>query len=52
MIPQDKLHEFFFMDDDEEQKEFGQSSLKIANATLSANQIIKDKAKEQALKFK
>ncbi len=48
MIPSDKLHNFFFMDDDEEMKEFGHASGKLAAATLSANQIMKDKAKEQA----
>jgi hypothetical protein len=48
LIPSDKLQEFFFMDDDEEQKEFGHASSKLAAATLSANQIMKDKAKELA----
>ena len=36
------------MDDDEELKEFGHASGKMAAATLSANQIMKDRAKEQA----
>lgn len=40
------------MDDDEEQKQYGETSGKMAQATLSAAQIIKDKQKEQALKFK
>lgn len=52
MIPNDRLQDFFFMDDDEEQKEYGHSAGKFAAATLSANQLIKDKAKDQASKFK
>lgn len=40
------------MDDDEEQKEYGEASGKMAQATLSAAQLIKEKQKEQALKFK
>ena len=52
MIPSEKLADFFFMDDDEEQKQYGEASGKMAQATLSAAQIIKDKQKEQALKFK
>jgi hypothetical protein len=48
LIPSDKLHNFFFMDDEEEIKEFGHASGKMAAATLSANQIMKDRAKEQA----
>jgi hypothetical protein len=39
------------MDDEEEQKEYGQSN-PFAKATLSANQLVKDKAKEQASKNK
>lgn len=46
MIPSDKLDKFFFMDDEEERKEYGQSYTKMANATLSANQLIKEKSKE------
>ena len=42
------------MDDDEESKEFGGlgGANKLAAVTLSANQLIKDKAKEQATKYK
>jgi hypothetical protein len=36
------------MDEDEEMKEYGQASGKIAAATLSANQIMKDRTKEHA----
>lgn len=55
VIPSDKLQDFFFLDDDEEEKEYGGagfSAQKMANATLSAAQIMKDKAKEQANQFK
>ena len=52
MIPSDKLHIFFFMDDDEEMKEFRHASGKMASATLSANKIMKDRAKEQANNMK
>ena len=41
------MQNFFFMDDDEEMKEFGQASGKIA-AALSGNQIMKDRTKEHA----
>jgi len=51
VIPSDRLQDFFFMDDEEEQKEYGQSN-PFAKATLSANQLVKDKAKEQASKNK
>jgi len=34
------------MDDDEEMKEYGQISGKMAAATLSAGKIMKDRAKE------
>ena len=48
MIPTDKIHDFFFMDDDEEQKEYGANpGAKMAAATLSANQMIKDQAKDK-----
>ena len=40
------------MDEDEEQKEYGMISSKMASATLSANQIVKDKAKEMANEVK
>ena len=52
MIPSDKLQTFFFMDDEEEEKQYGMSTAKRAGATLSANQIVKDKAKEMANEVK
>lgn len=53
VIPADKLQDFFFMDDDEEQKEFGgNSGTKIAQATLSAGQLVKDRARDQASRAK
>ena len=52
MIPSDKLQTFFFMDDEEEGKQYGMSTAKLAGTTLSANQIVKDKAKEMANEVK
>ena len=52
LIPRDKLQTFFFMDDEEEEKQYGMSTSKLAGATLSANQIVKDKAKEMANEVK
>jgi hypothetical protein len=52
LIPSDKLQTFFFMDDEEEEKQYGMSTAKLAGATLSANQIVKDKAKEMANEVK
>lgn len=40
------------MDEDEEEKQYGMSTAKLAGATLSANQIMKDKAKEMANEVK
>jgi hypothetical protein len=38
VIPSEKIHDFFFMDDEEEQKEYGANpGTKMAAATLSAN---------------
>ena len=39
-------------DDEEEEKQYGMSTAKLAGATLSANQIVKDKAKEMANEVK
>jgi hypothetical protein len=53
VIPSEKLADFFFMDDDEERKQYGETSGgKMAQATLSAAQLVRDKQREEALKFK
>lgn len=44
MIPTDKIGDFFFMDNDEEEKEYGVSS-KVPNFNLSGD-ILKTKTKE------
>lgn len=40
------------MNDEEEMQQYGQVSSKMAQATLSAAQIIKDKQKEEQLRAK
>eukprot|EP00347_Sterkiella_histriomuscorum_P021443 403333957 len=50
LIPSDKIQDFFFLDDEEEQKEYGFSSKQVTIA-LSGN-ILKEKAKDEAGKYK
>ena len=45
LIPQDKLQDFFFLDEDEEQDKYGHNSKQVAIA-LSGS-ILKEKAKDE-----
>lgn len=49
MIPTDKIQDFFFMDNDEEEKEYG-ASTKVPNFSMHGD-IVKQKSKDKVCTY-